>query len=106
MVHLPEIYCDSLSEGKILAISKVGILIKNLEEIYEGLKVEDYKIGKIFESHVAWLNNPIAEQYAHLGRAVEMKEIHIDASKETPELETVGRKAFENMEIIEEYEKQ
>lgn len=106
VAYLPEIFVDSMDEVIPLALDNYVIPLKNnLEQIYDGLIIDDYKIGKIMFGHVAALNHPLAKVFDELNLTYESPTLGCDTSNGINELEAKGKTALENIEKINEYEK-
>jgi hypothetical protein len=104
--YLPGIYADSIPEIYAEAYERyIQPLINYLEQMFPGLKVNQYEIATLTLNHVALQNHALAEAFKQFNVRYSSDRLEVDHSHGVAELETVHKKyAVEDMDKILTYE--
>lgn len=105
--YLPDVYGEEISEIYVRLYEDYIVPLKGyLEQIFEGLFVDEYEIASVTINHLAFMNHPLANCFQEFKFRYSSDRIEVDHSHGVPELETVHKKySVEDMDKIIDYEK-
>jgi len=105
--YLPDVYSNSIEEIYAEAYDNYISPLKGyLEQMFQGLQINQYEIASVQINHLAYQNHPLAEIFREFNVQYKSDRIEVDHSHGVPELETIHKKhSTEDMDKVLDYEK-
>jgi len=105
--YLPDVFGDDIAEIYVEAYEKFILPLKSyLEQMFEGLKINEYEVCSVTINHLALQRHPLAEVFEQFGVRYASDRIEVDHSNGIAELETVSKEhSVQDMDKILDYEK-
>jgi len=105
--YLPDVFGDDIAELYAEAYEKYILPLKSyLEQMFSGLRIDEYEICSVTICHLAFQNHPLAQLFKDFNVQYSSDRLEVDHSHGVAELETVNREhSVQDMDKILDYEK-